>query len=115
MFDAALFRSILPDRVKTECEARPEMIPVVLFRLADGATLDVCHVPHLADKWMAEAHFRDADGCEDMDIAFIGFKMVIRVNVSLHHQQTRKFGFDLARAAALADADGHNPRVGGTP
>ena len=97
MFDASFFTTVLPDRVRTECEARPEMVPVVRFRLGDGVTLDVCHVIHLAERWMAVAYFSDAEKCEDMDVAFVPYDTVTRVHLSLHHPQSRNLGFQLER------------------
>ena len=93
MFDADFFRAFLPGRVQAECRARPELVPVVRISLADGTALDVCHISHLADTWMAVAYFRDVETCQEMDLAFFGYAIVTRVTLSLHHRTARKLGF----------------------
>jgi hypothetical protein len=93
MFDADFFRTFLPGRVQAECRARPDLVPVVRVSLADGTALDVCHISHLADTWMAVAYFRDVETCQEMDLAFFGYAIVTRVTLSLHHRAARKLGF----------------------
>ena len=45
----------------------------------------VCHVMQLAEKWLTVAHFRDPETCDDMDVCFLPYELVVRINVSLHH------------------------------
>ena len=97
MFDANFHRSVLPEWIKTQCEGKPEGIPVVELRLADGALLDLCHIVNLADQWMAVAHFRDLGSCDEMDLAFVRFETVVRVDLSMHDPRSRRIGFDVTR------------------
>ena len=78
---------------------KPELTPVVLFRLAGGATLDVCYIAELAERWLAIAYLRDPKTCAPMDMAFVPYELVLRVAVSPHPAELRRPGFNtLARS-----------------
>ena len=111
MFEPAFYQNVLPDRVRQVCSERPSHVPVVEFRLADGTTLDVCHIVHLADKWLAVAYFRDSSAYQDMDIAFLGYEMVLRVMLSLHDPRARRLGFTLGQPAGAPAGAGEEARV----
>ena len=96
MFDAAFYRTALPALVRAECEARPERVPVVELHLASGRVLDLCHISHLADAWVACHYFRDTETCEEMDVAFLPYGLISMVTVSLHHPEKRRLGFDVS-------------------
>jgi len=93
VFDATFYQAVLPDRAAKECAGRPDHVPVVELRLGDGTVLDLCHVLALSERWLSVAFFRDSETCEDMDVAFLPYELVVRVTVSLHHPSRRKFGF----------------------
>ncbi|MEK7777602.1 MAG: hypothetical protein AAB303_03140 [Chloroflexota bacterium] len=95
MFDAAFYREVLPERVATECQGRPDAVPVVKLHLANGQVLDLCHIVHLADDWFAAQHFRAAETCADMDLAFLPYGLVGLITVSIHHPTQRRIGFSL--------------------
>ena len=102
MFGPEFYRTVLPDRIRQECAARPGQVPVVQLKLGDGAALDVCHIIHLADRWLAVAYFRDTERCEEMDIAFLAYEFVTRVTFSLHDPRARRLGFRIAEPEAQA-------------
>ena len=95
MFDAGFYRDVLPDRVTRECQGNPLAVPVVNLYLANGTTLDLCHIVDLSEHWLAVQHFRDTQSCSEMDLAFLPYELVTMVAVSLHHQGTRRLGFSL--------------------
>ena len=97
MFDANFYRSVLPWWIRTQCEGKPEGIPVVELRLADGAVLDLCHIVNLAEEWMAVSHFRDLGKCDDMDLAFVRYESVMRIDLSIHDPRSRRIGFDVTK------------------
>lgn len=107
MFDAAFYTTVFPQLVQKECRRQADKVPVVEFRLGDGSGLDVCHILQLADRWLAVAFFRDPETCEDMDIAFLPYELVVRITVSLHNPQSRRLGFTIAEPADVATADLH--------
>ena len=118
MFDAAFYTTAFPDLVQQECRRQSGQVPVVEFRLGDGTTLDVCHVMQLADRWMVLAFFRDPKTCEDMDIAFLPYELVVRINISLHNPRSRRIGFTDKAPAILAAPEAQSPgqpETGGTP
>ncbi|MBI4338252.1 MAG: hypothetical protein HY683_10545 [Chloroflexi bacterium] len=101
MFDAEFYRSVLPERVTKECHGRPDSVPVVNLYLANGRTLDLCHIVHLAESWFAVQSFRDAETCDDMDLVFLPYELVTEVTVSLYHPAARRMGFDVRSESAL--------------
>jgi hypothetical protein len=112
MFDANFYRTVLPGWVKTQCEGRPEGVPVVELRLADGAALDLCHIVSLDGQWMAVSHFRDIETCDDMDLAFLRYETVTRIGLSMHDPKSRRIGFNVGRTPApspnLLPQEGNN-------
>lgn len=110
-FDATFFQATLPQLVTAQCQGRPDLVPVVRIDLANGATLDVCHVAALGAAQAAVTHYRDARTCDDMDVAFVPYSLMMLVDVSLHPASARKLGFrlDAPPAPAGADAPGHAP------
>lgn len=94
-FDTKFYQEVLPQRVARECQGRPGDIPVVNLYLSNGRMLDVCHIPHLADRWFAAQYFRDSETCADMDVAFVPYGLVTLVTVSLHNPASRKMGFNM--------------------
>jgi hypothetical protein len=72
-----------------------DAVPVVLLHLANGTTLDLCHIPFLAESWMAAHYYRDADSGDEMDLAFVPYTLVSMVTMTTRHRNTRRLGFDL--------------------
>lgn len=93
MFDAAFFQTVFLERLRLECQAQPDRVPVVELHLADGTKLDICHIALLAESWLAVAHFRDAKNDPELDTAFLPYGLIARVSVSLRPLASRKLGF----------------------
>lgn len=106
-FGPAFFATVLHDRVRAACDGHPELVPVVELHLADGLTLDLCHIPDLEAQWLAAEAYRDRERCEEMDLVFVPYGMITRVTVSMWHPNQRPIGFDLAAAPG-----GANPAAG---
>ena len=104
MFLIDFYKAVLPDRIERECQRQPGGVPVVQFRLADGTTLDVCHIVHLADIWLGLAAYCDTTTCEEMDIVFVPYEAVTRVTLSLHDPSARRIGFDTAKSVRSTGA-----------
>lgn len=94
-FGPQFFQQVLPDRVRAMCDGQPEQVPVVQLHLADGTAPDLCHVSTLEPAWFAADVFRDHETCEDMDMVFVPYSLVMRVTVSLRHRSQRAAGFEL--------------------
>lgn len=92
-FGLRFFRTVLKDRVREHFGARPENVPVVQLRLADGTTYDVCQIEAVERRWLAIEAYRDPETCEDTDLVFIPYETVTRVMVSDRPQRERPIGF----------------------
>ena len=104
IFDANFYREVLPQRVTMECRWRPGKVLVVNLHLANGKILDVCQFTHLADRWFAVQYFRDAETCDDRDLAFLPYELVVLVVISLHCPGKRRLGFCIAQTSAALHA-----------
>jgi hypothetical protein len=93
VFDADFYQAAFPQLLQQECQRQSGMVPVVELRLADGTTLDICHVLRFDERWIAVSFFRDLETCEDMDIAILPFELVVRVTISFHDPKSRRIGF----------------------
>lgn len=106
-FGPAFFASALHARVRAQCDEHPEGVPVVELHLADGTTLDVCHIPVLEAPWLAAQVYRDRETCEDMDLVFVPYGLIMRVTIAVWHRSQRPIGFNLdEHAPALPSASG---------
>lgn len=96
-FDGPFFQTILPDRIQAACPGSSGAIPVVLLQLADGRTLDLCHIDLLTPHWMAVEAFRDTVSCEEMDVVFVPYEMIALVTLSRRSPAQRRVGFRLEK------------------
>ena len=101
-FGPAFFATILADRVRAACEGQPEHVPVVELQLADGLTLDLCHVPGIEPQWLAVQAYRDRETCEEMDLVFVPYALITRVTLSMWHPDQRPIGFQLTGPSSPA-------------
>ncbi|MSQ42165.1 MAG: hypothetical protein EXR65_03920 [Dehalococcoidia bacterium] len=65
------------------------------LHLANGAALDLCHVPALEAAWFAAEVFRERGSGQEMDVVFVPHALVMRVTVSLWHRSQRPAWFEL--------------------
>jgi len=103
-FGPEFFAAVLGDRVRTACDGHPEGVPVVELHLADGMTLDLCHIPALERQWLAAQVYRDKETCEEMDLMFVPYGLITRVTVSIWHRSQRPIGFRLTPPAGGEEA-----------
>jgi hypothetical protein len=61
---------------------------------------------------MTVAYFRDPKSCEDMDISFLPYELVLRICVSFHHAEMRKLGFGISEPVQVTDAAAANVNEG---
>lgn len=101
-FGRDFFATVFADRVRAMCEGDPDRVPVVQLDLADGSTLDLCHIEALSSSWMAVMAYRDQATCETMDLLFVPYALVLKVRVSAEQTAERRVGFQLHRPSATA-------------
>ena len=75
-------------------------------------TLDLCHISHLAERWFAVRYFREAETCDDMDVAFLPYELVVLVTLSLHQPNSRRIGFSVAERGLLRTSEPVDPAPG---
>ncbi len=82
-FGPAFFMTQLAAFVRDHCPLPGEGLPAVTLVLADGETLDVCHVEGLATKWLVIAAFdeRREAGRSAMRTEFVPYESIVRVTV----------------------------------
>ena len=100
MLGPSFYASVLAERVISECHGDPRNVPVVNLHLANGRTLDVCHIMHLAERWFGVQYFRETETCADMDVAFLPYDLVVLVTVSVHRSEERRIGFNVENVAS---------------
>lgn len=81
------------ERVRAVCDGHPDEVPVVELHLADGYTMDLCHIPVIEPHWMAAQVYRDKETCDEMDLMFVPYVLIARVTVSMWHRDRRPLGF----------------------
>lgn len=102
IFGAGFFATVLPERGLQACQGKPEAVPVVKLHLANGTILDLCHIPHMGPGWFAAHYYREIEKCDDMDLAFVPYQLVLLVTVSAQHRSARHLGFDATGAGHVA-------------
>lgn len=98
-FGPAFFATVLGDRIRAACDAQPGHVPVVELHLADGLTLDLCHIPGIEPQWLAVQAYRDRETCDEMDLVFVPYTLITRIAVSMWHPNQRPIGFQLTAPA----------------
>lgn len=98
-FGPAFFAMVLTERVRAACDGQPDHVPVVELQLADGLTLDLCHIPGVQAQWLAVQAYRDRETCQEMDLVFVPYGLITRVTVSMWQPSQRPIGFQLTPPA----------------
>lgn len=108
VFGLPFFCTVLRSRLHQHCPGVTPDVPQVLLHLAGGVVLDLCHIVELSPRWIAAAVFRDARSCEEMDLEFVPYELIVRVTLSRRPADERRIGFDAERStAAIAVALPH--------
>jgi hypothetical protein len=100
VFDSAFYQAMLPDAVKQQCQTVPGQVPVVELHLADGTTLDLCHIVALAPTWLAVVYFHNPAEGDEVEQAFLPYRLVQWITLSAHPSHVRHIGFDVERSVA---------------
>ncbi len=100
MFDGQFYQATLPDAVRQQCQMNPEHVPVVELHLADGTTLDLCHIVSLAPTWFAVAYFHNPAEGDEVEQALLSYPLVQWITLSTHPPQVRHIGFDVERSVS---------------
>jgi hypothetical protein len=105
MFGPSFFLGQLGRFVRDHCPSPGEHLPMVQIRLADGQTLDPCHIVGVSAHWVVLA-VRDAAGRqEDMAIELVPFELVRGVRICARHAAGSTVGFLQHHAPAIIGAE----------
>ena len=92
-FGPSFFLGQLGRFVRDRCPDASENLPLVQVRLADGETLDVCHIIGVSPRWVMLA-VRDAASHRDgMAVQFVAYDTIHRVGIATRHAEGSSIGF----------------------
>ena len=103
-FGPSFFLGQLGRFVRDHCPEPEEHLPMVQIRLADGQTLDLCHIIGVSARWVMLA-VRAARHQNDMAIEIVPFEMVRGVRIVPHHSEGAMAGFSQMRAPTIITAE----------
>lgn len=105
MFGPSFFLGQLGRFVRDHCPAPEEHLPMVEIRLADGQTLDLCHIVGVSHRWVMLA-VRDVSSRQhEMAIELVPFEMVHGVRIRTRHAEGGTVGYSQTHAPALIEAE----------
>ena len=104
-FGPAFFLGQLGRFVRDQCPAPEEHLPHVQLRLADGETLDLCHVVGVSSKWVVLAVREPGAHGHEMTTALVPFEMVQSVRIRAHHEAGVRVGFAQAQRPTVISAE----------
>jgi hypothetical protein len=104
-FGPSFFLGHLGRFVRDHCPDPKENLPSVQVRLADGETLDLCHIIGVSPRWVMLA-VRDAAGHQDgMAIELVPFEIIRSVRIRTRYAERGSVGFAQSRAPAIIAAE----------
>lgn len=105
MFGPSFFLVQLGRFVRDHCPSPEEHLPMVEIRLADGQTLDLCHIVGVSPRWVMLAVRDAASRLPDMAIELVPFEMIRGVSIRARHVEGGTVGFSQQHAPAIVGAE----------
>lgn len=103
-FGPGFFLSYLARFVRDRCPDSTEHLPTVQILLADGETLDLCHVIGVSEHWVLLA-VRDGDSHASMAVDIVPFQMIRRVCIRTRRVEAGAVGFAHSHAPEIVGAE----------
>lgn len=105
-FGPSFFLGQLGRFVRDHCPSPEEHLPMVEIRLADGQTLDLCHIVGVSPRWVMLA-VRDAAARQqqEMTIELVPFEMVHGVRIRARHAEGGTVGFAQHHPPTVIEAE----------
>jgi hypothetical protein len=104
-FGPSFFLGHLGRFVRDHCPDPEEHLPMVQIRLADGQTLDLCHIIGVSPRWVMLAVRDAASRQDDMTIDLVPFEMIQGVRIRTRHGGGASVGFAQSRAPTIIAAE----------
>lgn len=104
-FGPSFFLGHLGRFVRDRCPDSKENLPVVQVRLADGETLDLCHIIGVSPRWVMLA-VRDALSRGDgMAVELVPYECIRGVCIRTRHAESASIGFTQVRSPEIIGAE----------
>lgn len=104
-FGPSFFLGHLGRFVRDHCPSTEEHLPKVQIRLADGESLDLCHVIGVSPRWVMLATRESGSHQNEMAIDFVPFEVIQGVHIRAHHAETTSLGFAHGQSPAILSAE----------
>lgn len=96
-FGPSFFLGDLGRFVRDRCPDPKEDLPLVEVRLADGDTLDVCHIIGVSPQWVMLAVRDPANHRDGMAVELVPYAMIRHVRIGARRTGGASIGFSQAR------------------
>ena len=104
-FGPSFFLGHLATFVRKHCPDPKENLPIVHLHMANGETLDVCHIIGVSPRWVMVAVPDAASHRDSMAIEIVPFGLIQRVSIRTRHAESASIGFSETRAPAIIGAE----------
>ena len=104
-FGPSFFLGHLGRFVRDHCPDPEEHLPLVQIRLADGETLDLCHIIGVSPRWVVLAVRDIASHRNEMAVEIASFDMIRGVRISARPPESGAVGFAQSRPPAVLSAE----------
>ena len=92
-FGPSFFLGHLGRFVRDRCPDVTESLPLVQVRLADGETLDICHIIGVSPRWVMLAVRDTASHRDGMAVELVPYEIIRRVGIATRHGEGSSIGF----------------------
>lgn len=104
-FGPSFFLRELGRFVRDRCPESDEHLPLVQLALADGHTLNVCHVIGVAPHWALIAVSDTGGDGPEMIVEFVPFEMIRRVSIRTRRAASNVVGFHQPHAPQVMTSE----------
>ena len=104
-FGPSFFLGHLGRFVRDRCPDATENLPLVQIHLADGVTLDVCHIIGVSPRWVMLAVRDSASHRDGMAVELLPYEMIRRVGIASRRAETSSIGFSQAHPPAIIEPE----------
>lgn len=104
-FGPSFFLGYLERFVRSHCPDPTEKLPGVQVHLANGETLDLCHIIGVAPRWVVLAVRDTASQTDGMAIELVPFERIQGVRIGTPHAEGHFVGFVQSRTPDIIDVE----------